>query len=132
MKTSNQVNGQNKKIPNPTGKGGFKERPQDINTKGFWDSTMSISYQYKRFLKMTPEQLEQYKSLPDNEKTVAMEIACAQVKSSKRSLPHAREVTDRTEGKAQQSIDLTTDGESFIPLTVQIIDGKQDITSEGV
>lgn len=106
--TSNQVE---KHIPNPSGKGGFGDNPQNRNTSGHWDSTMSISYQYKRFLKMTPEEIEAFGKLPKKDRTVAQDIAYSQIIKARESLNHAKEVTDRTEGKAQQSVDLTTQGD---------------------
>lgn len=60
---------------------------------------------------MTPKQLREFGDLPDSKRTVAMDIAYSQILASRKSLNHAKEITDRTEGKAPQSIDLTTGGE---------------------
>lgn len=109
MATSKQVK---KHIPNPTGKGGFNERPQDRNS-GHWDSKMVFSYQYKRFMNMTTAELKLYASKPDTDRTVVEDLAYSRVIAAKKSLPDVKEMTDRTEGKAPQSIDLTTGGESF-------------------
>ena len=119
QQTSKQV----QKVPNPTGKGGFKERPQD-RSSGHWKAENTISYQYRRFLNMTPEKLKEFSKIPEAERTVAMDIAYAQVIQSQKSLLHAKEVTDRTEGKAQQSIDMTTGGEPMKAL-VQFMDGNE-------
>lgn len=118
MATTKQVS--KRKAPNPTGKGGFQERPQDRNS-GYWDSSNTISFQYKRFLKMTPAQMKEFEASPEDQKTVAMVIAHAQVVAAKRSLNHAKEVTDRTEGKASQAIDITSGGEAVKTALVEFV-----------
>lgn len=103
--------------PNPTGKGGFGEHPENRNPGG-WKKENTISYQYNRFLNMTPEELKAYNDVPDKERTVAMDIAYSQVLASRKSLPHTREITDRTEGKAAQAIDLTSSDGSMTPTVI--------------
>jgi hypothetical protein len=115
------TNKSEKWLPNPTGKGGFKDNPDNINRSGYWDSTMSISFQYKRFMKMTNKEFVAFGKLPDDDKTVAMMIAYSQVLKSRSSLNHAKEVTDRTEGKAPQSIDLTSKGEQIRTALVEFV-----------
>jgi len=130
MSTSKQV----KRVPNPTGKGGFQERPEDRNN-GHWSPENTISYQYRRFLKMSPEELRAFANVPENERTVAMDIAYSQVLASRKSLPHTKEITDRTEGKAQQQIDLTTGGDKLNIALVEFVDGNnqdEDSTTDGV
>lgn len=126
--TSNQVEPPKKAVPNPAGKGGFGDNPQNINRSGHWDSTMSISYQYKRFLKMSPAELEAYSKIPPEERTVAMDIAYAQVIRSQKSLNHAKEVTDRTEGKAQQNVDVKSDGQSIVPIYGGLSGRPEDVS----
>ena len=116
--TSGQV--KKRHIPNPTGVGGFKDNPQN-RTAGVWRPENTISYQYKRFLNMTTNELIAFAKLPDDQKTVAMDIAYAQVIRSRKSLPHAKEVTDRTEGKSPQAIDVTSGGEKIQPVLVEFI-----------
>lgn len=100
-------------VPNPTGKGGFGDNPQNISPGG-WKKENTISYQYNRFLNMTPEQLRAYGDVPESERTVAMDIAYQRVVASRKSLPDVKEITDRTEGKAPQSIDMTTNGKDIV------------------
>ena len=90
---------------NPTGKGGFKERPQDISPGG-WKSENTISYQYNRFINMTPLQLKEFTKEPDDNKTMAMILALNRVIAANKSLPDLKEITDRTEGKAMQPMEI--------------------------
>lgn len=118
MATSKQVStGKKKKAPNPTGKGGFQERPQDRNS-GHWKPENTISYQYRRFLSMTPKQLADWSKTPPEQRTVAMDLAYERIRASRKSLPDIREVTDRTEGKAPQAIDITSRGEQLAGATI--------------
>lgn len=91
---------------------GFNKHPEN-RSNGHWKAENTISYQYRRFLNMSPEQLRAFANTPESERTVAMDIAYAQVLASRKSLPHTKEITDRTEGKAAQSIDVTSNGETL-------------------
>lgn len=111
METTNQV----KKVPNPTGKGGFKERPQDISPGG-WRKEDTISYQYNYLMRMAPDELYTFKP-----KTVAQDIALARVRAARDArlgLGDTKEITDRTEGKAAQAIDLTSSDGSMTPQVI--------------
>lgn len=93
--------------PNPTGKGGFQERPQDRNP-GHWKPQDSISFQYNKLIRMSPEDLKQFQP-----ETVAQKIALKRIEASFDSLKDTQEITDRIEGKAPQSLDLTTNGKEI-------------------
>lgn len=100
---------------NPTGKGGFQERPQD-RSDGRWDKESSISYQYQKLMRLSPKDLATFKP-----ETVAQEIALARIKAAKRQdsgLPDTKEISDRTEGKAPQAIDLTSSDGSMTPTVI--------------
>lgn len=96
-------------IPNPDGKGGFQERPED-RSDGRWKKEDSISYQYNKLMRMTPQELAEFKP-----ETVAQQIALKRISAAitELGLADTKEITDRTEGKAPQSIDMTTAGESI-------------------
>lgn len=74
---------------------------------------------------MSVEELKAWNNTPESERTVAMDIAYSQVVKSKGSLNHAKEVTDRTEGKAPQSIDVTSDGNELKVALVEFIGDEQ-------
>lgn len=120
MATSKQVK---KNAPNPTGKGGFNERPQDRNP-GHWKAEDSISFQYKKLQRLTIEQLEQWiDQNPKSIRTVAQDLAYKALVKAQKELPYLKEVTDRSEGKAPQSIDFTSGGEP-LKIEVEFINGK--------
>jgi hypothetical protein len=117
-------------ILNPTGKGGFQERPEDISPGG-WKKENTISYQYKRFLSMTSEKLASWKTdTPESEKTAAMVLAYNRVVDAKKSLVDVKEITDRTEGKASQSIDLTSKGNELKTALVRFVGEEEENTEE--
>lgn len=111
--------------PNPTGKGGFGDNPQNRNPGG-WDKSQSISYQYNRIGRMSDEEFAEFE--PENQ---FQKIAYARVKSArdeKFGLADTKEITDRTEGKAPQYIGLG-DGDDFdkrIGATIVFEDKPED------
>lgn len=108
MATTEQV----KTPPNPKGKGGFGDNPQNRNPGG-WNKEMVFSYQYRRFMNMSVDELAAYKNVPTSKRTVVEDLAYRRVVAAQNSLPDVKEMTDRTEGKPNQSVDVTTDGESL-------------------
>lgn len=101
-----------KMINNPDGKGGFADHPENRNPGG-WKKEHSISYQYNLIMRMSPKEYKEFKP-----ETVAQEIALARIKAARSSLTglqDAKEITDRTEGKAPQRIDVTNPDGSLNP-----------------
>ena len=97
---------------------GFNVNPQN-RSDGRWKKEDSISYNYNKFLAMSEEGFADYKP-----ETKAQRIAYNRIKASEDSLNDAKEVTDRTEGKAQQTVDVTTGGEAIVTPVVRIIDER--------
>ena len=102
METTHQAKDMNR---NPEGKGGFAERKHDISPGG-WKKENTISYQYNRFINMSPQQFKDFAKSPDDDKTMAMVLAFKRVLEARNSLPDMKELTDRTEGKAVQQIEM--------------------------
>lgn len=96
---------------------GFNKNPQNISPGG-WKKENTISYQYNRFMNMKEHELQETVAREKKEKTwtVAMDIAFRRIVAAQKSLPDVKEITDRTEGKAPQSIDMTSKGESINPM----------------
>lgn len=110
---------------NPTGKGGFGERPEDIHS-GHWSSRNTVSYQYNRFMAMTTADFKNWRTrTPESQRTMAEEIAYSQVLNARNShneqasLACAKEITDRTEGKAPVTARVfSTENEAIAELTI--------------
>ena len=102
---------------NPEGKGGFADNPQN-RSDGGWNKEMVFSYQYKRFMNMSVTELKAFVNTPDDKKTVVEDLAFSAVLRARKSLPDVKEMTDRTEGRAAQSIDLTSKGEQIQGATI--------------
>lgn len=101
-------------VHNPTGKGGFGDNPHNINIGGRPKNQDSITAQYRIMLNMTQSEINDLLKR-QSELTVAQRIALARIKDAMRSgdskwLANASEITDRTEGKAKQSIEADING----------------------
>jgi hypothetical protein len=78
---------------------------------GYWNSEDSIGFQYKHLIKMTVDEFKRWmKNNPEKERTIAQELAYRSVIQARNDLSYLKEVTDRTEGRASQSIDMTSGG----------------------
>jgi hypothetical protein len=93
----------------------FKEHPERINPNGaYFDPEESITFQYNRLIRLSVKEFEKWrKEHPKKERTMAQEVAYNAVVQARIDLPYLKEVTDRTEGKAPQSLDLTSQGDKL-------------------
>lgn len=108
-------------VTNPSGKGGFKDNPQNIGT-GAWKKEYVPSYQYNRFMNMDSDELlvlaKQWRIMQLNETevsdplykgkfphTVVEEMCLRRVLASMKSLPDVKEINDRVEGRPMQKIE---------------------------
>jgi hypothetical protein len=110
---------------NPEGKGGFRDNPQN-RSDGGWKKEDSIGYQYRMLQRLTIEELEKWiDEHPKNIRTVAQDLAYKALIKAQKELPYLKEVTDRSEGKAPQSIDMTTNGETIKGATIEFANPDQ-------
>ena len=115
-------------VPNPTGKGGFGDHPENRNPGG-WKPEYTFSYQYRRFMNMTVEEFKAWKDLTaDKDKTMVEELAYVAVLKARSDIRDRQEITDRTEGKAPQTV--VVDGGFFSKekLQVEVVDEQRDTT----
>lgn len=102
-------------INNPSGKGGFGDNPQN-RANGRWSKETSIGYWYNHIIRMSVEEFNDFKP-----QTIAQELAYNSVIEAKNELSYLKEVTDRTEGKAVQPTDITSQGEKITqPQAIQV------------
>ena len=95
-----------KVIPNPMGKGGFGEHPENISPGG-WKPENTFSYQMNKFKNMTVEQFRNYAlEVPEETRTMAEELAYQRVLIARKDLRNFQEVANRTEGMPKQSTQL--------------------------
>lgn len=124
MDTTEQVD---KQPPNPTGKGGFGDHPENRNPGG-WKKEESISYQYNKLMRMSPDDVASFKP-----KTVAQAIALKRIQAAQKEtgLAETKEITDRTEGKAPQFIGLGNPEDYEKIALVEFIGDDGDESAEG-
>lgn len=97
---------------------GFNVHPEN-RSDGGWKKEDSIGYQYRMLQRLTVEELEEWiKQNPKNIRTVAQDLAYKALVKAQRELPYLKEVTDRSEGRAPQAIDLTSGGDKIVPVTI--------------
>ena len=114
-------------INNPSGKGGFADNPQN-RANGRWSKDTSISYWYNHIIRLSVDEFNSFKP-----ETVAQQLAYNSIVESQKELGYLKEVTDRTEGKAYQTTDITSGGEKIqsAPTTIQVEIVKNENTSDG-
>lgn len=107
-------------VNNPTGKGGFGENPEN-RSDGRWNKDTSISYWYNYLIRLTIEDFDNFKC-----ETKVQKLAYLAVVESEKELNYLKELTDRTEGKAPQSIDHSTKGEKIGAFSIEIVDNTNE------
>ena len=114
-----------KQVPNPTGKGGFGEHPEN-RSDGRWDKRNSFSYWMNYFKAMTVKEFTDYKNTnPEDKRTVAETLAYTRVFKAREELREFEVVANRTEGMPKQSLDLGLD-ESIEKVAIEIIKSKNE------
>lgn len=116
MTTTKQVT---KNVPNPTGKGGFQERPQDRNN-GAWKKTDTLRYKIEKASELDSEELQAIIDDP-KESTLLRKFAEATLKADWRMI---KEITEMLYGKPKESVDISSPDGSLTPV-VRIIDDRQ-------
>ncbi len=125
--TTNQVE---KIVPNPTGKGGFGEHPENRNN-GRWSGEDSVPHQYNKLIRMTVGAFKRWLAEhPEDERTVAEELAYNAVVKARTDLKYLVEVTDRTSGKSVQT--MKHEGDLITGIKVEIVDGTNSESNESI
>lgn len=110
---------------NPEGKGGFQENPENINAGGRPKNLESFSYWMNTFKDMTVSKFLTWEDdNPEDIRSVASSLAYARVAGARTDLYEFREVADRTEGKAPQTI--IHEGGFFADTRLEIVEVAND------
>lgn len=110
---------------NPTGKGGFRERPENINPGGRPKNQESFTYWMNYFKNLyVSDFLLWAKNNPEDKRTVAADIAYTRILNSRKELADFREVANRTEGMPRQAFEVKSsfDMTAWVDKTNQILD----------
>jgi len=92
---------------NPSGKGGFGDRPEDINHEGRPKNRESFVYWMNYFKNLTVSDFLMWsKNNPEDNRTVTADIAYMRVLNSRKELADFIEVANRTEGKPRQAVEI--------------------------
>lgn len=107
MTTTDQVD---KKVPNPTGKGGFGDNPENRNPGG-WVKSDTPRFKLEQMMKLSSKDLQ---AVIDDEDAPLFEHKLAQAIQD----GNWREIDsmiNQVYGKPKESVDVTTQGESINP-----------------
>lgn len=99
---------------NPEGKGGFGDNPEN-RSSGHWDKEESISYWYNKILRMTDDEYDAFKPANRAQRIALKRVVTAEG-GDELALKTTKEITDRTEGRPKQDIDMNVSGDDVVPL----------------
>lgn len=108
--------------PNPSPSTRFGAENGNPQSPGGWKKENVVSYQFKRFMNMSEQEFRDFSKRSKSDMTMAERLAYNRVLAADKSLPDFKEVADRTEGKANQAIDITSDGQPLSITTVSFKD----------
>ena len=100
---------------NPSGKGGFGDNPEN-RSSGRWDKDTSISYWYNKIGRMTAEELKAFKAETYFQRAALKRLEATVGTDEDQALRATKEITDRTEGKPKQDIDMNIEGDDYVPI----------------
>jgi len=90
---------------NPTGKGGFGDNPENINAGGRPKNQESFTYWLNYFKGLTVTEFKNWQvENPEDNRTVASNLAFQRIANALGNLKEFQEVADRTEGRSTQPI----------------------------
>ena len=115
-----------KKVPNPTGKGGFQDHPELINAGGRPKNLESFSYWMNFFKSISVEEFKNYENTHlENKRTMAEMLAYARVFKARNDLREFQEVANRTEGMPKISVE--TSGELNVTLNRELTKEEKEL-----
>lgn len=112
-------------ILNPTGKGGFQERPED---RGSWTKDTSPTRWIREFSKLTLSEVTE--KAKDPTLTMVQRIALKHVLNAYKDSHVTTDYIDRLDGKARQSTDVTVTGYEPPHITLEVFDDNPTNTKD--
>lgn len=112
-------------ILNPTGKGGFQERPED---RGSWTKDTSPTRWIREFSKLTAEEFNE--RIKDPDLTMVQKIAIRHILNASKDPKVAADYIDRLDGKARQSTDVNVTGYEPPTITLEVFDDNPENTKD--
>lgn len=101
-------------VPNPTGKGGFGDNPENINAGGRPKNAESFAYWYRQFKNMTVNELKRWQqNNPGDTRTVAADLAFVRIYNARNDLKEFQEVANRSEGMPKQTVEYSDVNENY-------------------
>lgn len=110
---------------NPTGKGGFQERPQD---RGSWTKDTSPTRWIREFSKLTTAEFNE--KIKDPTLTMVQKIAIKHILNASQDPKVAADYIDRLDGKARQSTDVNVTGYEPPHITLEVFDDNPENTKD--
>ena len=114
VKPGEKVRNGESAVLNPSGKGGFGDNPEN-RSSGHWDKEQSISYWYNKLLRMTDEEYDKWQPANRAQRIAHQRIVQA-TGGDELALKNTKEITDRTEGRPKQDIDMNIESDNAMPL----------------
>lgn len=115
--TKQAVNGRDSRgrfAPGNTPSTGFHTHSERRNN-GKWDKEESISYWYNKLGRMSDDEYDNFKPKNQNQRIAQARIVMA-LGTDELALKAAKEITDHTEGRPKQDIDMNVESENAEPL----------------
>lgn len=113
--TADLTTKQVKTVPNPTGKGGFADHPENRNDRGL---IKTPTYWINHYGEMTAQEVVDRLKEEKGEKTMFEEIALATLVGARTNSNERKDLINRVDGMPKQSTDLTTQGEKISGVVV--------------
>jgi len=115
--TKQAVNGRDERGRFATGNTpttGFHTNPERRNN-GKWDKDESISYWYNKLLRMPNDEFDSFKPANSSQRIAYIRIVTA-CGTGELALRVTKEITDRTEGRPRQDIDMSLEQDEAVPI----------------
>ncbi len=110
---------------NPTGKGGFQDRPQD---RGSWTKDTSPTRWIREYSKLTVSEINE--KAKDPGLTMVQRIAIKHIINAYKDSHVTTDYIDRLDGKARQSTDVNVTGYEPPTITLEVFDDNPGNTKD--